>query len=266
MAKKLSDVVEIPSEHDVIARHNLLMRHSGLHGASKEHLEVIDFVKIAYSNPAKYGVRAIDLRNFLNPHERKNLETIHTRILDMYLDYYKFSGKIELQKVSPDIKKLDQLRWKKMVEITRKIDSAISTYGIAVKGRLYRFMDTPFASTTLYSYTSWSLYPLEEFCHSEKSCHLYIIEKFLSPIHPLYIELPMQELSKWEYEFLLPRGIKYTTIRTEKHNIVDPNFRYREKKRSGKITLFVHYINITGIKKIPAISLPKFTTKTITFG
>ena len=264
--KKLSDVVEIPSEDEIIARHNLLMRHSGLHSAKKDQLEAIDFLKISYSDPTKIGIRAIDIRHLLNPHERKKLEDIHIRILSMFLDYYRISGKINISNFSTFTKKLDLLRWKKMIEYIRRIDSAIADHGIPVKGKLYRFMNNPFDSDTLHAFTSWSLYPLEEFCQSEKKCHLYIIEKFEVPVRLLYIELPVQELPRWEYEFLLPRGAKYKIVRSEKHKIIDPNFRRRETNRPGKIELNIHYIHITGIKKIKLSSIPKFETKTISYG
>jgi hypothetical protein len=262
MAKKLEHIVDVPNEHEIISIHNRFMKELKLHQAKKEYLAAIDFLKIAYSDPGKIGVRAIDIRYLLNPSERKKLETINIRLLLMFIDYWKIPG----ENFDVALKKLDHLRFKKMISIVKHIDNAILSHGFFPNCRLFRFMNEPFHHNVLHSFTSWSLYPLHEFCSNGKLCHLYIIEKFEEKINGLYVEMPGQELDQWEYEFLLPRGITYKTVRSAEYKILDPNFRKRwgAKKRSGKVTVVVHYIHITGIKKIPISSIKKFETKKVT--
>lgn len=139
--------------------------------------------------------------------------------------------------------------------------------GIKVKNKsfkIYRIMDKEINDNILKSYSSWSLIPLLQFCRND-TCHIYIT-KIPSNIKFVYLEIKPDNKDKdliisnsfyhYEYEILLPRGLKFKEYKKETLIIphIDYNYKYNT---SANQTIILHHIKIIGIKKEEILKLNK---------
>lgn len=208
-----------------------------------------------------------DISNYLiNP---DSFNEINIDNLSSYLNIYQLRTKwdmIRLNNITKDLTDLltnIQKRRIKAIQKYIKIEDSIFKKGIYTNDTIYRIQGMPIKGDIIKNCTSWSLYPLEGFCGVSKECHLYItmIPKNLKVV---YLENDskdknlsiFKEFRKYEFEFLLPRNIKFKTIKTTTKKLLNIRFHLKNEKRNHNyIKLFIHKIKI--IDKVKDDSFPK---------
>lgn len=119
---------------------------------------------------------------------------------------------------------------------------------------IYRICNDPIQNNVIESYSSWSLIPSTIFCAINYS-FLYVAQ--IDKIPFIYLELPpnntvrdmpsQDKLYNYEYEFFLPRGIKFSIIKQEELTV--PNFQIKSKQNiyptHKLIIVYIKFLSVT---------------------
>jgi len=198
----------------------------------------------------------MDISNYLS--NETNFGKIHIHNIKDYIFRYQIfrdAPCLTMNNIENDfnniLKEIQKNRIKAVIKYIKIFDKMFSK-GIKTLSTIYRMMNTPFDDNIIKNITSWSLIPLEMFCVSNQ-CHLYVT-KLSKNIKVLYIEnnskdnnlKSFQNFSYYEYEFLLPRNIKFEEVKVIKIKIPSNNFhsKIKENDNNKEISIMVHYINI----------------------
>jgi hypothetical protein len=202
-----------------------------------------------------------EMTNYLiNP---DSFNEIYINNLSSYLNIYQLKTKwdmIHLNNITKDLTDLltnIQKRRIKAIQKYIKIEDSIFKKGIYANDTIYRIQGMPIKGDVIKNCTSWSLYPQKGFCGGGKECHLYIT-KIPKNLKVVYLENDskdknlsvFKDFDIYEFEFLLPRNIKFKIIKTITKKFLNKRFQDKNEKRNHNyIKLFIHTIKIIGTVK-----------------
>jgi len=198
---------------------------------------------------------------FINP---KDFLTIHGGDLDEYiilfgLNYNFKNVNLHMFRLGSEIRnlvnKINDIRKSNIAKCIDIFDTVIDK-GVTYSGYLYRVMRSSMSADVIYNFTSWSMYPQIGFCDFD--CHIYIV-KIPDDMKIWYMEydgndellIDIRNYHKYQYEFILPRGLKFKVISNVSMKITPPNFDSKMYKHTKEIMCYIYRIEITEIIKIP---------------
>lgn len=208
-----------------------------------------------------------DLSNYLiNTDKFGEIELKYLR--DYLITYeikpeYNISYELDLKNI---LLKINSYRVKAIQKYI-KLEDSIFSKGIHSSDIIYRIQREQIEGNMIMNSTSWALSPMEGFCN--KICHLYItkIPKFLKVF---YLEnksnskhLKMfKDFQIYEFEYLLPRGLEFTEIKTKKYKLLKNYIMFKDETLNYEYrTIYCHWIKI--IKKVKPLFPQIATTKLI---
>ena len=253
------------------ARNKELIKKKWIDKLSTKQKQYLNFRKGPPSLINKDGLFGFpDISNYLiNP---DSFNEININNLSSYLNIYQLKTKWDMIPLNNITKDLTDLLTKiqkqriKAIQKYIKTEDSIFKKGIYTNDTIYRIQGMPIKGDIIKNCTSWSLYPQEGFCGGSRECHLYIT-KIPKNLKVVYLENDskdknlniFKDFGNYEFEFLLPRNIKFKTIKTTTKKLLNRRFNViNEKRNHNYIKLFIHNIKI--IDKVKDDGFPKIDT------
>lgn len=194
-----------------------------------------------------------DLTNYLINTEK--FYSFNLEDLKNYLTLFQIEFKrIDFFNVNDQLNKILKSIQNKRVESVQKyikIEDSIFDVGIYSTDVIYRIQEKPICGNILLNSTSWSLYPIEWFCHSDNECYCYIT-KIPKNLQVIYVEndsldpelKTFYDFTFYEFEYILPRNLEFKIMKRKKIKITNMLFDNKTSKNSKRI------INVIWIKII----------------